>query len=114
MEPAAILSVLAGKGLTSIYCEGGGTLAASLVQAGLVEDLLIYTAGKFIGAEGQPAIGALGSVFHLQSCGAASYETGASFPRIKVGKKGDRATLGTSLQHGGTSLDHRPLRSMSE
>ena len=60
LDPAAILSVLAGKGLTSIYCEGGGTLAASLLQAGLVDDLLIYTAGKFIGAEGQPAIGALG------------------------------------------------------
>ncbi|MEM8851862.1 MAG: dihydrofolate reductase family protein, partial [Pseudomonadota bacterium] len=41
-------------------CEGGGTLAAALLSAGLVDRLDCYTAGAAIGAEGIPALGAMG------------------------------------------------------
>ncbi|UWQ20018.1 bifunctional diaminohydroxyphosphoribosylaminopyrimidine deaminase/5-amino-6-(5-phosphoribosylamino)uracil reductase RibD [Jannaschia sp. W003] len=54
--PAA-LAALGQRGLTRVYCEGGGTLAASLLRAGLVDRLECYTAGAAIGADGIPALG---------------------------------------------------------
>lgn len=50
---------LASLGLTRILCEGGAALAASLISEGLVDDLITFTAGKLIGASGNPAIGTL-------------------------------------------------------
>ncbi|MEE4346116.1 MAG: dihydrofolate reductase family protein, partial [Paracoccaceae bacterium] len=60
IDPAALMQALGQAGLTSIFCEGGGALAASLLSAGLVDEVIGFTAGVMIGAEGQPAIGALG------------------------------------------------------
>ncbi|MCA8882058.1 MAG: bifunctional diaminohydroxyphosphoribosylaminopyrimidine deaminase/5-amino-6-(5-phosphoribosylamino)uracil reductase RibD [Rhodobacteraceae bacterium] len=59
LPPAAILSTLGAAGLTRVFCEGGGALAASLLSAGLVDELIGMTAGLAIGAEGRPAIGAM-------------------------------------------------------
>jgi diaminohydroxyphosphoribosylaminopyrimidine deaminase/5-amino-6-(5-phosphoribosylamino)uracil reductase len=55
-----VLSQLAGHGLTRVFCEGGGALAASLLAADCVDQLVGFTAGFAIGAEGVPGIGALG------------------------------------------------------
>jgi diaminohydroxyphosphoribosylaminopyrimidine deaminase/5-amino-6-(5-phosphoribosylamino)uracil reductase len=60
LDPAAILQALGAEGLTRVFCEGGGSLAASLLSAGLVDDLAVFTAGIALGAEGRPALGALG------------------------------------------------------
>ena len=60
VDPAALLQALGAAGLTRVFCEGGGALAASLLAAGLVDELVGFTAGLAIGAEGLPAIGALG------------------------------------------------------
>lgn len=60
LDPATALTQLGAEGLTRVYCEGGGALAASLLSAGLVDQLDAYTAGIAIGAEGTPALGALG------------------------------------------------------
>ena len=60
LDPVALLSALAGQGLTRVFCEGGGTLAATLLSAGLVDELIGFAAGLALGAEGRPAIGALG------------------------------------------------------
>lgn len=60
IDPAAALRVLADQGLTRIFCEGGGALAASLLTAGLVDELISFTAGIGLGAEGQPMLGAMG------------------------------------------------------
>lgn len=57
--PAEILSQLAAQGLTRILCEGGGNLAAQLLSADLVDDLILYSAGLALGAEARPAIAAL-------------------------------------------------------
>jgi diaminohydroxyphosphoribosylaminopyrimidine deaminase/5-amino-6-(5-phosphoribosylamino)uracil reductase len=57
-----VLRILAARGLTRILCEGGGTLAAALISAGLVDDLIQIGAGRLIGAEGIAAIGPLGIV----------------------------------------------------
>jgi diaminohydroxyphosphoribosylaminopyrimidine deaminase/5-amino-6-(5-phosphoribosylamino)uracil reductase len=54
------LGALAQSGITRVFCEGGGMLAAGLLQAGLVDELVHFSAGRMIGAEGQPMIGALG------------------------------------------------------
>ncbi len=60
LDPLAVLQVLAAQGLTRVFCEGGGALAASFLQAGLVDQLVGFTAGLAIGAEGTPSLGALG------------------------------------------------------
>ena len=55
-----VLAKLGAAGLTCVFCEGGGQLAASLLEADLVDRLTGFTAGLAIGAEGLPSIGALG------------------------------------------------------
>ena len=58
-DPAAYLAQLAEKGATRIFCEGGGTLAASLLAYDLVDQIVAYTAGITIGDQGLAAIAAL-------------------------------------------------------
>ncbi len=60
IDPAGILKALGSEGLTRVFCEGGGALAASLLGADLIDELVVMTAGFALGAEGQPGIGALG------------------------------------------------------
>lgn len=60
LDLPAVLSALADRGLTRIFCEGGAALAASLLHHGLVDRLITMTAGLAIGAEGTPGLGALG------------------------------------------------------
>ncbi|MDC1293407.1 bifunctional diaminohydroxyphosphoribosylaminopyrimidine deaminase/5-amino-6-(5-phosphoribosylamino)uracil reductase RibD [Amylibacter sp.] len=51
---------LAKNGLTRILCEGGGKLAASLLNENLVDELIVMQAGLVIGKEGTAAISGLG------------------------------------------------------
>lgn len=60
VDPNSALQVLGAEGLTRVFCEGGGSLAASLLEADLVDELIGFTAGIMIGAEGRPSLGALG------------------------------------------------------
>ncbi|MDF1853842.1 bifunctional diaminohydroxyphosphoribosylaminopyrimidine deaminase/5-amino-6-(5-phosphoribosylamino)uracil reductase RibD [Pseudooceanicola sp.] len=60
LDVGSALAALGAAGLTRVFCEGGGTLAASLLQAGLVDEVVGMTAGLMLGAEGRPGIGALG------------------------------------------------------
>lgn len=60
LDPADILAQLGSAGLTRVFCEGGSALAASLLAADLVDELVGFSAGVVIGAEGLPAIGAMG------------------------------------------------------
>jgi diaminohydroxyphosphoribosylaminopyrimidine deaminase/5-amino-6-(5-phosphoribosylamino)uracil reductase len=60
LDPAALLAALGTAGLTRVFCEGGGQFAASLLAAGLVDEMVGFTAGLALGAEGRPALGALG------------------------------------------------------
>jgi diaminohydroxyphosphoribosylaminopyrimidine deaminase/5-amino-6-(5-phosphoribosylamino)uracil reductase len=55
----AALRALAAQGITRILCEGGATLAGSLIREGLVDELALFTGGVLIGGEGRPALGAL-------------------------------------------------------
>ena len=54
------LERLTETGVTRVLCEGGGRLAASLLVAGLVDEIALFTAGRAIGGDGRPGIGALG------------------------------------------------------
>lgn len=60
VDPVDMMGKLAERGLTRVFCEGGGSLAASLLGAGLVDEIIGFTAGLVLGAEGTPSIGALG------------------------------------------------------
>ncbi len=60
LDAGGMLQVLGHQGLTRVFCEGGGQLAASLLAQDLVDELHVFTAGMALGAEGHPGIGALG------------------------------------------------------
>jgi len=60
LDPVAALRALGSAGLTRVLCEGGGTLAASLLSSAMVDRIVTFGAGLALGAEGAPSIGALG------------------------------------------------------
>jgi diaminohydroxyphosphoribosylaminopyrimidine deaminase/5-amino-6-(5-phosphoribosylamino)uracil reductase len=59
LDLSAMMQRLGDRGLTRVLCEGGGRLAAALVQADLVDEVVSYTAGIALGADAIPAIGHL-------------------------------------------------------
>jgi diaminohydroxyphosphoribosylaminopyrimidine deaminase/5-amino-6-(5-phosphoribosylamino)uracil reductase len=60
VEPGSVLAALGARGITRVLCEGGGRLAAALLAAGLVDELVVFGAGLAIGAEGRPVLGPMG------------------------------------------------------
>lgn len=56
----SVSQALGNEGLTRVFCEGGGVLAASLLRDELVEDLVTFTAGIALGGDGRASVGALG------------------------------------------------------
>ena len=57
---AALLALAAAHGHASVFCEGGATLAASLVREGRVDRLVWFAAGVVLGADARGALDALG------------------------------------------------------
>lgn len=55
LDLAALMEALAVRGVASVFCEGGGELAASLLAAGLVDRLYLFVAPVVIGEGGVPA-----------------------------------------------------------
>ncbi|MEL6765958.1 MAG: bifunctional diaminohydroxyphosphoribosylaminopyrimidine deaminase/5-amino-6-(5-phosphoribosylamino)uracil reductase RibD [Pseudomonadota bacterium] len=55
-----LLEGMAERGAGSVLVEGGGTLAAALIEGGLVDRLIVFAAGAVIGADGRAGVGALG------------------------------------------------------
>ncbi len=60
LDPAALMQALGARGLTRVFCEGGGAFAASLLNAGLVDELIGFTAGMALGGDARAALGPLG------------------------------------------------------
>ena len=52
LDLRAALGVLAVEGLTRVFCEGGGQVAAALLKAGLVDELVVYHAGMALACQG--------------------------------------------------------------
>jgi diaminohydroxyphosphoribosylaminopyrimidine deaminase/5-amino-6-(5-phosphoribosylamino)uracil reductase len=50
------LTVLAGRGITRLLVEGGPSVAASFLDAGVVDEVLLFMGAKSAGPDGLPAI----------------------------------------------------------
>ena len=59
IDPAAMLRLLAGRRITRLMVEGGPTVAASFIAAGLVDEAAIFRARTMIGADGIDALEAM-------------------------------------------------------
>ena len=60
VDIAAAATALGGRGLTRVLVEGGGTIAAAFLKAGLVDRLSVYRGGLLMGADSRSAVGGLG------------------------------------------------------
>jgi diaminohydroxyphosphoribosylaminopyrimidine deaminase / 5-amino-6-(5-phosphoribosylamino)uracil reductase len=56
VDLAAALSMLAERGLTRIFCEGGPHLAAALIDRDYADEVMLLTSDKTLGAAGLPAL----------------------------------------------------------
>lgn len=54
VDVAELFALLGKEGITSVLVEGGGELAASLLEAGLVDKLHVFIAPKIIGGRSAP------------------------------------------------------------
>lgn len=59
LDLAALLRQLAARDVARVMCEGGGRIASALLSADLVDEIVWFTAGAAIGAEGLPSLGAM-------------------------------------------------------
>lgn len=53
---AALMDELARRGVVSVLLEGGPTLSASALRAGIVDRLLLFLAPRIIGGEKAPGL----------------------------------------------------------
>lgn len=56
----AVLALLAARGINEVHTEAGATLAGALLEAGLVDELLLYQAPTLLGEHGLPLLSGLG------------------------------------------------------
>jgi diaminohydroxyphosphoribosylaminopyrimidine deaminase/5-amino-6-(5-phosphoribosylamino)uracil reductase len=56
----ALMQGLGERGLTRVFCEGGGRLAGALLAADLVDEVVTHTAGLALGEEAVAAVGPMG------------------------------------------------------
>ncbi len=59
-DPLSMARALGRQGLTRVMIEGGGGLAGSFMQAGLIDRLEWFIGAKIIGGDGRPAIAPMG------------------------------------------------------
>lgn len=59
LDLARALSKLAQRGLTHVFVEGGGGLAAALLRAGCVDEIHWFQAPRLIGGDGREALASL-------------------------------------------------------
>lgn len=79
-ELKTVVQALAGEGLSKIFVEGGGQVAASFLRCGLVDALEWFRAPIVIGGEGRPGVGALA---------VAALVDAPHFRRVEVRTVGD-------------------------
>ena len=60
LRPAVILRHLGREGITSVLCEGGGTLAGAFLKAGCVDELQWFIAPRLLGHRAVPVVSATG------------------------------------------------------
>ncbi|MBV6669333.1 bifunctional diaminohydroxyphosphoribosylaminopyrimidine deaminase/5-amino-6-(5-phosphoribosylamino)uracil reductase RibD [Xanthomonas euvesicatoria pv. alangii] len=57
---AAVLALLAERGINEVHVEAGAMLSGALLQAGLVDELLVYMAPVLLGDTARPLVAGLG------------------------------------------------------
>lgn len=87
LDLAAALRLLAARGITRVFCEGGPGLADALARDDLIDEVILATAPQMLGGAGVPAIdrfsGLLGARFRtvtVERVGADLLET---FERVE-------------------------------
>jgi diaminohydroxyphosphoribosylaminopyrimidine deaminase/5-amino-6-(5-phosphoribosylamino)uracil reductase len=86
-DPAQALKVLAQQEIHHVWLEGGPTLAAAFLEAGLVDEVIAYLAPALLGS-GPPAVGDLGIRTIDQALRLTPQEVSMIGPDIRV-----RATI---------------------
>lgn len=56
LDLRAALALIAGRGMTRVFSEGGPRIAAQLIAEGLADDVVIFTAAKPLGHAGVPTL----------------------------------------------------------
>jgi diaminohydroxyphosphoribosylaminopyrimidine deaminase/5-amino-6-(5-phosphoribosylamino)uracil reductase len=56
----AVMAALGQRGFTSVLIEGGGTVAAEALRAGVVDRVVLFVAPAFLGGDAVPALATLG------------------------------------------------------
>jgi diaminohydroxyphosphoribosylaminopyrimidine deaminase / 5-amino-6-(5-phosphoribosylamino)uracil reductase len=79
-ELKTVVQTLAAEGLSSLFVEGGGQVAASFIRCGLVDQLEWFRAPVLIGGEGRPGVGALA---------VAALADAPHFRRVEVSQLGE-------------------------
>ena len=78
LDLRAALELLAQRGVTRVFSEGGPSVGASLIKAGLADEVILITAQKPLGRPGRPALdaaalAALADPARYQEAEGASY-----------------------------------------
>lgn len=66
-DALATVIALGATGLTRVLCEGGGGVAAALLGAGCIDNILLYQAGRLFGGDGLAAVAPMGVTRLFQS-----------------------------------------------
>jgi len=93
-DPAQALKALHEKGIHHVWLEGGPTVAAAFLEAGLVDEVVAYLAPALLGA-GAPAVGDLGIQNIDQALRLTPHEVTTIGPDIRI-----RATITTPNNEG--------------
>lgn len=56
LDPSAVLAALAAREITRVLIEGGPSVAASFLGAGLVDELVLFRSPAILGEAGRPAL----------------------------------------------------------
>jgi len=60
LDLAAVLALLAERGINEVHTEAGATLCGALLEGGWVDELLLYQAPILLGEHGRPLLAGLG------------------------------------------------------
>lgn len=60
LDLAAVLALLADRGINEVHTEAGATLSGALLAGGWVDELLLYQAPTLLGEHGRPLLAGLG------------------------------------------------------
>ena len=93
-DPAQALKALAEREIHHVWLEGGATVAAAFLEAGLVDEVIAYLAPVLLGA-GAPAVGDLGIQTIDEALRLTPHEVTTIGPDIRI-----RATIARSTREG--------------